>query len=126
MALARLELAYVLDKLGRREHASQEGRSAFEALERLGATHDALRATVLLKSLSGPEPQGSIGVPDPLTAREREVLQFVATGSSNAAIAKRLRISEFTVKRHVANILAKLDLPSRAAAAAYAAKHGLV
>jgi LuxR family maltose regulon positive regulatory protein len=126
MAHARLELAYVLDKLGRREQANQEGRSAFEALERLGAAHDALRATVLLKSLSGPAPQESTGEPNTLTAREREVLQFVATGLSNAAIAKRLRISEFTIKRHVANILAKLNLPSRAAAAAYAAKHGLV
>ena len=36
--------------------------------------------------------------------------------------AKRLVVSEFTVKRHVANILTKLDLPTRAAAAAYAAR----
>ncbi len=53
-----------------------------------------------------------------LSAREREVLEFIAGGLSNAAIAEALRLSEHTVKRHVANILLKLDLPTRAAAAA--------
>jgi pimeloyl-ACP methyl ester carboxylesterase/DNA-binding CsgD family transcriptional regulator len=53
-----------------------------------------------------------------LTAREREVLTLVAEGRSNASIAQRLQLSEHTVKRHVANILLKLDLPTRAAAAA--------
>jgi pimeloyl-ACP methyl ester carboxylesterase/DNA-binding CsgD family transcriptional regulator len=53
-----------------------------------------------------------------LSAREREVLALVAEGRSNAAIAQRLKLSEHTVKRHVANILLKLDLPTRAAAAA--------
>jgi pimeloyl-ACP methyl ester carboxylesterase/DNA-binding NarL/FixJ family response regulator len=55
---------------------------------------------------------------DVLSAREREVLRHVADGLSNGAIAKALRLSEHTVKRHVANILLKLDLPTRAAAAA--------
>ena len=40
----------------------------------------------------------------------------------NAAVARRLRLSEHTVKRHVANILLKLDLPTRAAAAALAGR----
>jgi pimeloyl-ACP methyl ester carboxylesterase/DNA-binding CsgD family transcriptional regulator len=53
-----------------------------------------------------------------LSAREREVLGLVADGLSNAAIAEQLRLSDHTVKRHVANILLKLDLPTRAAAAA--------
>jgi pimeloyl-ACP methyl ester carboxylesterase/DNA-binding CsgD family transcriptional regulator len=53
-----------------------------------------------------------------LTAREREVLALVAEGRSNASIAQRLKLSEHTAKRHVANILLKLDLPTRAAAAA--------
>ena len=47
---------------------------------------------------------------------------LVAEGMSNAAIAAELRLSEHTVKRHVANILLKLDLPSRAAAAALSAR----
>jgi DNA-binding CsgD family transcriptional regulator len=58
-----------------------------------------------------------------LSAREREVLTLVADGLSNAAIAKRLRLSDHTVKRHVANILLKLDLPTRAAAAALIGRH---
>jgi DNA-binding NarL/FixJ family response regulator len=44
-------------------------------------------------------------------------------GLSNAAIADRLNLPEHTVKRHVANILLKLDLPTRTAAAALVARH---
>jgi pimeloyl-ACP methyl ester carboxylesterase/DNA-binding CsgD family transcriptional regulator len=55
---------------------------------------------------------------DTLSAREHEVLKLIAQGLSNAAIAERLHLSDHTVKRHVANILLKLDLPTRAAAAA--------
>jgi len=61
--------------------------------------------------------------PAALTARESEVVNLIADGKSNAAIAGELRLSEHTVKRHVANILLKLDLPSRAAAAAFSARH---
>lgn len=57
-----------------------------------------------------------------LTAREREVLGLIAEGLSNGLIAARLRLSEHTVKRHVANILLKLDMPTRAAAAAFAGR----
>jgi DNA-binding NarL/FixJ family response regulator len=52
-----------------------------------------------------------------LSPRERQVLALVAEGLSNPAIAVQLSLSQHTVKRHVANILLKLDLPSRAAAA---------
>ncbi|MBW4722070.1 response regulator transcription factor [Saccharothrix obliqua] len=48
---------------------------------------------------------------DRLSAREREVLALVAEGCSNAAIARRLVVSEAAVGKHVGNILAKLDLP---------------
>ena len=51
-----------------------------------------------------------------LSAREREVLALVAEGARNRQIAEELSISEFTVKRHMQNILHKLDLPSRRAA----------
>ncbi|MDX8441146.1 alpha/beta fold hydrolase [Mesorhizobium australafricanum] len=61
--------------------------------------------------------------PTALTARESEVVSLIADGKSNAAIAAELSLSEHTVKRHVANILLKLDLPSRAAAAAFSARH---
>jgi DNA-binding NarL/FixJ family response regulator len=53
------------------------------------------------------------------------VLGLVARGLSNSAIASELLLSEHTVKRHVGNILTKLDLPTRAAAAALAARAGL-
>jgi DNA-binding NarL/FixJ family response regulator len=61
-----------------------------------------------------------------LSMREREVLGLVAQGLSDAQIAERLVISPHTVHRHVANILAKLRLPTRAAAAAQAARAGLL
>ncbi|HEV3288605.1 MAG TPA: LuxR C-terminal-related transcriptional regulator, partial [Streptosporangiaceae bacterium] len=61
-----------------------------------------------------------------LTARELDVLKLVAQGSSNADIAQRLFLSEHTVHRHLANILRKLDLSSRAAAAAWGVRTGLV
>ena len=54
-----------------------------------------------------------------LSAREREVLQLVAQGARNKQIAATLVISEFTVKRHVQNILQKLELPSRRTAATF-------
>ncbi len=56
---------------------------------------------------------------DVLSDREREVLDLVARGARNKQIAQALTISEFTVKRHVQNILQKLDLPTRRAAAAF-------
>lgn len=62
----------------------------------------------------------------PLSDREREVLTLVADGLSDAEIARRLIVSPHTVHRHVANIRTKLGQPSRAAAAAYAAREGLI
>jgi DNA-binding NarL/FixJ family response regulator len=52
-----------------------------------------------------------------LSTREREVLDLVSQGAQNKQIAQALSISEFTVKRHVQNILEKLSVPSRRAAA---------
>jgi DNA-binding NarL/FixJ family response regulator len=61
-----------------------------------------------------------------LTPRELEVLALVARGLSNPGIARRLALSEHTVHRHMANILRKLGLSSRAAAAAWGTRAGLV
>jgi len=61
-----------------------------------------------------------------LSKREREVLGLVARGLSDAQIAECLVISPHTVHRHVANVLAKLELPTRAAATAHAARAGLL
>lgn len=62
----------------------------------------------------------------PLTPREHVTLELLARGLSNKEIARRLRISQHGVKRHVANILAKLDCPNRTLAVARAIREGLV
>ncbi|RJE49100.1 MULTISPECIES: response regulator transcription factor [unclassified Dehalobacter] len=60
-----------------------------------------------------------------LTSRERDVLITLSEGLSNKEIAKKLVITEFTVKKHVSQILAKLELADRTQAALYARDHGL-
>ncbi|AXO98290.1 MULTISPECIES: response regulator [Bacillus] len=59
-----------------------------------------------------------------LTKREQEVLQEIAKGRSNKEIAAELHITEQTVKTHVSNVLAKLEVDDRTQAALYAVKHG--
>ncbi|MBI4214043.1 MAG: response regulator transcription factor, partial [Chloroflexi bacterium] len=61
-----------------------------------------------------------------LTDRERDVLQLVARGATNRAIADGLVISENTVQFHMKNILSKLHLRNRAEVIAWAFEHGLV
>lgn len=61
-----------------------------------------------------------------LTPGELDVLKLVRLGVSNSGIARRLFLSEHTVHRHLANILRKLDPTSRAAAAAWGVRTGLV
>ncbi len=62
----------------------------------------------------------------PLTPREIEVLAMLAEGLGNKVIAGRLRISDHTVKSHVASIFSKLDVSTRAEAAVSAARLGLI
>jgi two-component system nitrate/nitrite response regulator NarL len=76
-----------------------------------------LKMVKLLQAGSSTQPQE-----DPfksLTAREKEILQFLALGLSNKAIARELDISHDTVKLHVRHILAKLNLTSRVEAAVF-------
>lgn len=61
-----------------------------------------------------------------LTEREAQVLAHVAVGETNREIAAALVISEHTVRRHLQNVFAKLDVPSRAAATAWAYRHHLL
>ena len=123
LARARLALAGVLAQQGQRAGAEREVRRALEMFQTLGAAGDVARANDLLGRLTGPpQPLGRLE----LTPRQLEILRLVAQGLSNPEIASRLRLSDHTVKRHVANLLTRLGLPSRAAAVAYAAQHGLL
>jgi two-component system, NarL family, response regulator YdfI len=63
---------------------------------------------------------------EPLTTREREVLQMLAQGRGNKQIAARLNISEHTVKFHVASILGKLGASTRTEAVSLALRRGLI
>ncbi|HEY8339097.1 MAG TPA: response regulator transcription factor [Egibacteraceae bacterium] len=77
-------------------------------------------AARVLQSMTA-EPAG----PD-LTPREREVLALLGEGLTNRLIARRLGVSEKTVKTHVGNVLAKLGVSDRTQAALWAVRHGLV
>jgi ATP/maltotriose-dependent transcriptional regulator MalT len=115
-ARARIELATSLAALGRGD-AERQASTAAETFARLGAATDAARARHLFA-------EGDL-LPE-LTKREHEVLRLLAEGLTNRQIAARLVVSEHTVHRHVSNILRKLGLPSRTAAAAHAAQARLL
>ena len=117
-ARARVALAQILRDLGREDAAQRELELARQRFAALGAATEEQRAV----TMQADRPVRERAV---LSARELEVLRLVAEGLSNKEIAARLTLSEHTIHRHVANILVKLRLSSRAAAAAYAAKHGL-
>ena len=86
-----------------------------------GPTAEAERARRLLGGAIRCAATRALPLPE-VTPREREVLRLVAEGLTNRQIAERLVVSEHTVHRHVTNILRKLDLPSRTAAAAHAVR----
>jgi len=75
--------------------------------------------TLLIDALHGVEERDRVrDKAAVLSSREREVLALVSRGARNREIGEELHISEFTVKRHVQNILNKLEVPSRRSAAA--------
>jgi two-component system, NarL family, nitrate/nitrite response regulator NarL len=78
----------------------------------------ALTADLLTELRRAAGMRGSANVTARLSARERDVLQRVAAGMTNGAVARDLYISPETVRTHVSNILAKLEVPNRSAAAA--------
>jgi len=73
-----------------------------------------------------PASQPLAELPEPLTRREREVLQMLAAGLANKEIAARLNISDHTAKFHVAAILGKLGAATRTEAVALGIRRGLV
>jgi predicted ATPase/DNA-binding CsgD family transcriptional regulator len=94
-------------------------------VERTAGRHLSIIDAMALARIDTPKLETPASDSTALTAREREVLRLLAEGRSNRDIAAQLFISAGTVKVHVASILAKLDLPSRTAAAAYAHRAGL-
>jgi DNA-binding NarL/FixJ family response regulator len=87
-------------------HPMSNGGNGYEASHRAGA--------------APPSPE-----PCPLTAREREILQAVAEGHTNARIGRQLWVTEQTVKFHLSNIYRKLGVSNRTEASRYALMHGL-
>jgi LuxR family transcriptional regulator, maltose regulon positive regulatory protein len=126
-ARIRVDLAGVLAAAGRAAPARAEYERALAVFRHIGARGEQGRTQALVGRLGPDTPDGSAAGPlDVLSPREREVLTLVADGLTNREIAERLVVSEHTVHRHVTSILRKLQLPSRAAAATMAARHGLV
>ncbi|MFE6735863.1 LuxR C-terminal-related transcriptional regulator [Microbacterium sp. NPDC057650] len=119
-ALARMALGRAARDAGDEEGAQLEFDAARTVLDALGAIPDLARLERIAAAAGSTAPVRG------LSPREREVLDLVAHGWSNRRIAERLFLSERTVARHVGNILAKLGVPSRSAATAYAFEHGLV
>ena len=123
-ARTRLLLAQALGELDP-EVAEAEARAALVIFENLGANENADAAATLLREIET-KARKQISKTSGLSRREAEVLRLVAQGMSNQDIADRLTLSKHTVHRHVSSILTKLNLRSRAAAAAYAAQHKLL
>ena len=114
-ARVRVLAARACRALGDEDAAELELDAARQAFAALGAEPDLAR-------LGG----SAADAPHGLSERERQVLLLLAGGATNRAIADELVLSVRTVDRHVSNIYAKLGVSSRAAATAYAHRHGLV
>ena len=117
-ARVRVLLALSCKSLGDEETSALEFAAARAAFEQLGAAPDLARLDATGKASASTPRQ-------PLTGRELQVLRLIASGKTNKTMAAELAISERTIDRHVSNILNKLNVPSRAAATAYAYDHKL-
>ena len=128
-ARLRLMLARACLALRDCDGARLDLAAAREVFDRLGAAPDLAAVDALVAELETAGKPGKSRTPAAahrLTERELQVLRLVASGKTNKAIASELALSEKTVDRHVSNIFNKVDVPTRAAATAYAYEHGLV
>ncbi len=121
-AQARVSLACACQALGDEDGAMLEAQAARATFQSLGALLDVAE----IDRLSRPAEASVAANQGGLTTRELEVLRLVAVGKTNKLIARELCLSEKTIDRHLSNILAKLSVPSRAAATAYAYEHDLL
>ena len=98
-----------------------------QAIHQIHRGESSLHPTIARKVLQEiTHPSDRPPTPNPLTEREAEVLRLVAQGLSNQDIARKLNISDPTVRTHVSNIMSKLHLATRIQAALYALREGLV
>jgi DNA-binding NarL/FixJ family response regulator len=118
-ARIRVLVADALERLGDADGAELERDAARAVFRELEASPDLAR-------LEAPASRRAPGNLFGLTAREIEVLRLVSSGLTNRAISKELFLSEKTIDRHVSNIFAKLNVPTRTAASALAYRHKLV
>jgi DNA-binding CsgD family transcriptional regulator len=122
----RLQLAELAAVDGAETAAIAEGRAALAEFDALGSAPGRDRALSLLRSLgdrpTATRPQHADDLAQTLTGREREVLDLLSHGLSNAEIAERLYISKKTTEHHVGRVLMKLGVRSRAEAAALAVR----
>lgn len=95
----------------------------YETLREARASGADADAILIAASRAGP---GDSGLVEPLTSRETEVLERLAEGLPNKAIAARLGISDQTVKFHVASICGKLGAANRTDAVRLAVRRGLI
>jgi DNA-binding CsgD family transcriptional regulator/tetratricopeptide (TPR) repeat protein len=116
-AIVGVHIAEACRALGDEDGVRMELHAALATFKRLGARPDADRAR---KLLSDERDRGS-----GLSPRETQVLRLIVDGRTNAEIAAELCLSERTVHRHVSNILTKLDVRSRTAAAILAVQRRL-
>lgn len=116
-ARVRVLIGRACQSFGDHEGQALEFEAARRMFEKLGARPDRDRLDA---------PAEPTGPASRLSGREIQVLRFVAEGRTNRDIAGELGVSERTIDRHVSNILTKLDVPSRAAATAYAYTHGIL
>lgn len=117
-ARVRVLMARACQGLGDHDGQVLELEAARRVFEALGARPDRDRLDAPAAEPTGPASR--------LTEREIQVLRLVAEGRTNRDIAGELGVSERTIDRHVSNILTKLDVPSRAAATAYAYTHEIL
>ena len=115
-ARVRVLIGLACRALGDDDGGGLELDAARAVFEQLGAAPDLARIDALAEGAAPAHRHG-------LTPRELQVLRLVAAGKTNKAIAAELFLSEKTIDRHVSNIFTKLDVPSRAAATAYAYEH---
>jgi DNA-binding NarL/FixJ family response regulator len=125
-ARARLWLAQALADAGQRDEAIREARAALQLLEGMGARPATEQARALLREFGARVPGKRSGPGfDGLTARELDIVRFVALRESNKEIGARLHISARTVGTHLANIFDKVGVRDRTALGDLARERGL-